>query len=124
MDVQKAARYFNNHDFYHTFPRITSVNLIFKPDKMKDKIILWTPNEPEGYGVCDQNQEPVEPKFDLNLIDNIEFDDVDMADAPDFSDAYISSADYDGVPMTDDELVDLNEKHPGFVYEKLFNRLY
>jgi hypothetical protein len=23
---------------------------------MKDKITLWTPNEPEGYGICDQEQ--------------------------------------------------------------------
>ena len=47
--------------------------------------------------------------MDYKLIDNIEIDGIDTKDYPDFCDAYISSADYDGKPMTDEQLDELNE---------------
>ena len=47
--------------------------------------------------------------MDYKLIDNIEVDDIDTSDYPDFCDAFISSADYNGKPMTDDQLDKLNE---------------
>jgi hypothetical protein len=47
--------------------------------------------------------------MDYKKIDNIEIDGIDTKDYPDFCDAYISSADYDGVPMTDEQLDELNE---------------
>ena len=47
--------------------------------------------------------------IDYKKIDNIEIDGIDTKDYPDFCDAYISSADYDGVPMTDKQLDELNE---------------
>jgi len=82
-------------------------------------------NEPMGYGAFDQDQnQEVEEKFDLSKIDNIEFDDVDMKDYPDFVDAWVCSADYDGVPMTDDQLYDLNENYRDFVYEKLIVSIF
>jgi len=35
---------------------------------MKDRVIIWTPEEPQGYGVCDQddeiNEEPIEIIYD------------------------------------------------------------
>jgi len=46
--------------------------------------------------------------MDLTKIDNVQMDDIDFNDAPDFVDAYISSADYNGVPMTEEELDELN----------------
>jgi hypothetical protein len=30
----------------------------------------------------------------------------------------------DGIPMTDEELENLNENYSGFVYEKLFDKLF
>ena len=48
-------------------------------------------------------------KMNYKKIDNIEIDGIDTKDYPDFCDAYISSADYDGVPMTDEQLDELNE---------------
>lgn len=42
--------------------------------------------------------------MDYKLIDNIEMDGIDIADYPDFCDAFIASADYDGVPMTEAQL--------------------
>ena len=47
--------------------------------------------------------------MDYKKIDNIEIDGIDTKDYPDFCDAYISSADYDGLPMTDEQLDELNE---------------
>ena len=48
-------------------------------------------------------------KMDYKKIDNIEVDGIEPKDYPDFSNAYISSADYDGVPMTDKQLDEINE---------------
>jgi hypothetical protein len=59
--------------------------------------------------------------MDLTKIDNLEFDGVDERDAPDYCDAYVSSADIDGRPMTDAELDELNEDHREWVYGKLIN---
>ena len=55
-------------------------------------------------------------------IDNIEIDGIDTKDYPDFCDAYISSADYDGVPMTDEQLDELNEDGD-YVYENIMDYL-
>ena len=62
-------------------------------------------------------------EIELDKIDNIEFDDVNMNDSPDFSDAFIKSADMDGTPMTEDELEQLNENR-GYVYQKLIDELF
>lgn len=47
--------------------------------------------------------------FVMNVLDDIEIDDIDMNDYPDFCDAYISSATYKGVELTDDQLDELND---------------
>lgn len=56
-------------------------------------------------------------------IDNIMFDDVHHWDAPDYVDAYITSADYDGKEMTEAELDEINEDSD-FVHEKLQDHLH
>ena len=61
--------------------------------------------------------------LDYSLISNIEFDGIDHRDAPDYCDAYIVSADYDGEEMTDEQIELLNEDSQ-FVYEMLIKRLY
>lgn len=61
--------------------------------------------------------------MDYKLIDNVEVEGIDTNDFPDFVDAYISSADYDGKPMTDDQLDEINEDRD-FVYECVENHLY
>jgi hypothetical protein len=60
--------------------------------------------------------------MDYKKIDNIEIDGIDTKDYPDFCDAYISSADYDGVPMTDKQLDELNEDGD-YVYEHIMDYL-
>ena len=60
--------------------------------------------------------------LDYSKITNIEFDGIDHSDYPDYCDAYIVSADYDGQPMTEEQLEELCEDGD-FVYESLMNYL-
>jgi hypothetical protein len=60
--------------------------------------------------------------MDYSKISNLVFEDVDYNDRPDFVDAYIASADLDGVPMTEMELDELNEDSD-FVHTKLIESL-
>lgn len=61
--------------------------------------------------------------MDLTKIENIEFENINVSDYPDFSDAFISYAEIDGRPLTDDELDQVNEDSY-FVYETLIERLF
>ena len=59
--------------------------------------------------------------MDYNLIDIISWGGIDFEDYPDFSDAFIEEAEYDGIPMND---YDIESLDPDWVYEQLFNHLY
>ena len=61
--------------------------------------------------------------LDYKLISNIQFDGIDHNDAPDYCDAYIVSAEYDGEEMTEEQLEELNEDSD-FVYECVQNHLF
>ena len=61
--------------------------------------------------------------IDLTKIDSVEVEGIDTRDYPDFTDAFISYAELDGVPLTEDQLDDLNEDRD-FVYEKVLNHLF
>ena len=61
--------------------------------------------------------------MNYSKINNIEMDGIDTNDYPDFSDAFISSADYDGVKMTDTQLDELNEDLD-FVHQSVYNELF
>ena len=56
--------------------------------------------------------------MDYKKITNVVLDGIDLEDYPDFCDAYIVSADYDGEPMTEDQIDKLNEDSD-FVYTKI-----
>jgi len=62
--------------------------------------------------------------IDTSKIDNVEIDGIDTSDYPDFCDAYISSADYNGAEMTDDELDTLNDEYSDFVYDKVMESIF
>ena len=62
--------------------------------------------------------------MDLTKIDNIIIEDIDHKDHPNYSDAFISSADLNGVPMTDKQLDDLNDNHSDFVHDAVLNWIY
>jgi len=62
-------------------------------------------------------------KLDYSLIEDIQLDGIDYRDAPDFCDAFIVSASYNGREMTQEELDILNED-TSFVYECMLSYLY
>jgi len=61
--------------------------------------------------------------LDHTKISDIEFDGIDPKDYPDFCDAFIISANYDGEPMTEEQLEEVNQDGD-FVYESLMKHLY
>ena len=61
--------------------------------------------------------------LDYSKISNISVADINMRDYPDFCDAFIEEADYDGRPMTEAEIELLNEDRD-FVYEAVLNEIY
>jgi hypothetical protein len=61
--------------------------------------------------------------IDLDKLHNIELDGVFFWDYPDFCDAYIGYAEIDGVPLTEEELNEVNENSQ-FVYEQVIKKLY
>lgn len=61
--------------------------------------------------------------MNYKLIDNIEVDGIDINDYPDFCDAFIASADYNGKEMTEEQLDKLNEDSD-FVYQCVQNHLF
>ena len=64
-----------------------------------------------------------EKTFDYTKIGNIKFEDIDHTDAPDYSDAHIVSAVYEGQEMDEGQIELLNQDRD-FVYEQLINFLY
>lgn len=62
--------------------------------------------------------------LDLNKIKNIQFSDIDHCDYPDYSDAHVSYAEYDGEAMTEEQLDALNDEYRDFVYEKLMDWIF
>jgi len=62
-------------------------------------------------------------KLDYDLIEDATFDGINFRDAPDFCDAYIDSAWYNGREMTEEELDTLNEDSD-YVYQLLMDHLY
>lgn len=60
-------------------------------------------------------------KFMLDNLEvvNVEIDNIDMRDYPDFVDAYIESAEFkcNGKKLDDDQLVRLQEENPDAYYE-------
>ena len=61
--------------------------------------------------------------MDYKKITNVVLNGIDLEDYPDFCDAYIVSADYDGEPMSDDQIDKLNEDSD-FVYTQIEEFLY
>ena len=59
----------------------------------------------------------------LNELEKIDVEGIDMNDYPDFTDAYISYAEYDGKELNDEELDEVNE-NSDFVYECVMKVLF
>jgi hypothetical protein len=61
--------------------------------------------------------------MELDKITNIELDGIDTKDYPDFCDAYIVSAEYEGEELTEEQLEELN-CDSDFVYQCVLNYLF
>lgn len=61
--------------------------------------------------------------MDKKLIKSIVFEGIDYTDYPDYWDAYIVSAEYDGSPMTDEQIDEINDD-TDFLYELLIEHLH
>lgn len=61
--------------------------------------------------------------MDYSKITNVEIEGIDFRDYPDFCDAYIVSADYDGVPMTQEQLDEINEDSQ-YVYDSVMEWIF
>jgi hypothetical protein len=86
-------------------------------------MIYTTTDDPsDGYSNHWSNGE-TNNDLDYSLIDNIELDGIDTSDYPDFSDAFILSADYNGEPMDEQEIEQLNEDSD-FVHEEVINQIF
>ena len=62
-------------------------------------------------------------KIDLTQVTDCKVVGVDKSDYPDFVDAYIDSATYQGRPMTQEELDTLNSDYFQWVYDKVIESL-
>jgi len=59
-------------------------------------------------------------KIDYNKIKVLEVDNINHYDYPEYCDAYISEAEYNGNPMSDDMLDEINDNHLDFVYQQVW----
>jgi len=59
-------------------------------------------------------------KIDYSKISNVVISGIDHRDAPDYCDAYIESADYDGDEMSDEMIESLSAD---FVYDSVINQI-
>jgi hypothetical protein len=63
-------------------------------------------------------------KIDFKLVTNVSVDGIDTNDYPDFVDAFIVSADYDGEPMSDEMIDEINSDYLDFVSECVYHELF
>ena len=61
--------------------------------------------------------------LERKLISNVEFEDINHKDAPDYCDAHVVAFEYDGVPATEEQLEELGDD-ADMVYELLMDYLY
>lgn len=61
--------------------------------------------------------------LDFSKVSNVQIAGIDHRYYPDYSDAYIEEADYDGEPMTDELLEELNDDRD-FVYQKVIDHIF
>ena len=59
-------------------------------------------------------------KIDFKKVEVLNVDSIHEWDYPDYCDAYISEANYNGNPMSDKMLDEINDNHLDFVYQQVW----
>ena len=62
-------------------------------------------------------------KIDYKKVEVIEIDGIEHGDYPDYVDAYITEAEYDGKPMTDEMIDEINDNDQ-FRYEAVWDYIH
>ena len=63
-------------------------------------------------------------QLNLAQIENMEFEGVDFCDYPDFVDAFLTAADYNGKELTEEQIDYINDEHYEFVNESVYKSLF
>ena len=62
-------------------------------------------------------------KIDYKKVEVVEIDGIEHGDYPDYVDAYITEAEYDGKPMTDEMIDEINDNDQ-FRYEAVWDYIH
>ena len=95
-----------------------------------NKIMLENEMDPEKVQQANQFIDNLgDIELDIDRVVDIDFENIDHRDHPDYSDAFISSANYEHAPgqfrpLTDQELEWLMDNHSDWTYEQLQDTLY
>jgi hypothetical protein len=58
-------------------------------------------------------------------LSSLDIEGIMMDDYPDFCDAYFSKGMYkNGIPLSDDDLIELTDTYPFTLHEMIFNKIY
>ena len=85
---------------------------------MKIDDLLWMDEEELADSIITLKQNNMK-NFNINLVSNIQVEGIDMNDYPDFCDAFIVGADYNGVEMTEEQVIQFEEDYPDYCYEAI-----
>lgn len=62
--------------------------------------------------------------IDFNKISNVSISDIKASDYPDFVDAYIACAEYEGKEMSIEMIDYINDNHTDYVYEQVIKQIF
>ena len=63
-------------------------------------------------------------KINLKKIKEVELEGINTNDWPDFSDAFITKAEYEGRDMTEKEIEHVNDNYTDFVHDQVIDFLF
>ena len=61
--------------------------------------------------------------INFDKVEILEVDGVNHNDYPKYCDAFISQANYDGKPMSDEMINEINDNYPDFVYIQVMEQI-
>ena len=92
-------------------------------DQDPDRLLFATEQEATDYLSKNKLTLKQPKKYDIKLFTCVEFGDVCHWDYPEYCDAFIEEAEYDGRELSEEELDEVNEDS-ALVHELLMNYLY